>query len=320
MKMQQATPALPTSYKIETGWRHTLKEYKRCRYLLLLLLPVLAYYLIFHYLPMYGVIIAFKDFYPRMGVMGSEWVGFKHFEKLFSGIYFFPVLRNTLIISLGKLLFGFPMPIILCLLLNEVRHVFFKRSVQTITYLPHFISWVILAGIVTEILSPSRGVVNYIIQTLGGNPVFFLGSNSWFRTVLVGSSIWRDCGWQSIVYMAAISGVDAQLYEAADLDGASKLQKMRYVTLPCITPTIVIMFIFAVGGIITDDFDQIYNLLNAKVLNVGDVIGTYTYRVGLQEMNYSYATAVGLFRNVIALVLVTSTNTLSRKLSGSSLW
>ena len=298
----------------------TWKQYKKCKYLFLMFIPVILYFVIFCYVPMYGVIISFQDYYPRLGITGSEWVGFKHFEKLFTGRYFFPVLRNTLIISIGKLLFGFPAPIILCLLLNEVRSLKFKKVVQTISYLPHFISWVVLASIVQTILSPSSGVVNYIIQLLGGEPIFFIGSSDWFRKVIVGSSIWRDTGWQTVVFMAAILSIDPQLYEAADLDGAGRFQKMIYVTLPCIAPTIIIMFIMATGNVIQDDFDQIYNMLNAKVMDVGDVIGTYTYRMGIEKMNFSYATAVGLFKNVVSLILVTFTNAFSRKLSGSSLW
>ena len=298
----------------------TWKQYKKCKYLFLRFIPVILYFVIFCYVPMYGVIISFQDYYPRLGITGSEWVGFKHFEKLFTGRYFFPVLRNTLIISIGKLLFGFPAPIILCLLLNEVRSLKFKKVVQTISYLPHFISWVVLASIVQTILSPSSGVVNYIIQLLGGEPIFFMGSSDWFRKVIVGSSIWRDTGWQTVVFMAAILSIDPQLYEAADLDGAGRFQKMIYVTLPCIAPTIIIMFIMATGNVIQDDFDQIYNMLNAKVMDVGDVIGTYTYRMGIEKMNFSYATAVGLFKNVVSLILVTFTNAFSRKLSGSSLW
>ena len=297
----------------------TWKQYKKCKYLFLMFIPVILYFVIFCYVPMYGVIISFQDYYPRLGITGSEWVGFKHFEKLFTGRYFFPVLRNTLIISIGKLLFGFPAPIILCLLLNEVRSLKFKKVVQTISYLPHFISWVVLASIVQTILSPSSGVVNYIIQLLGGEPIFFMGSSDWFRKVIVGSSIWRDTGWQTVVFMAAILSIDPQLYEAADLDGAGRFQKMIYVTLPCIAPTIIIMFIMATGNVIQDDFDQIYNMLNAKVMDVGDVIGTYTYRMGIEKMNFSYATAVGLFKNVVSLILVTFTNAFSRKLSGSSL-
>lgn len=311
---------IANSSKANSGKQSIWQQYKKCRYLFLLLSPVVIFFIIFNYVPMYGAIIAFQEFFPLKGILGSEWVGFANFKKLFTGMYFLPVLRNTLIISFGKLIFCFPMPIILCLLLNEVRSTGFKRTIQTITYLPHFISWVVLAGIVIEVLSPSRGFVNYIIQFFGGKPIFFVGSENWFRTVVVGSAMWRDTGWQTVVFMAAIVSIDPQLYEAAELDGAGRFKKMLYVTLPSIAPTIIIMFIFATGNIITDDFDQIYNLLNAKVKDVGNVIGTYTYEVGLEQMNYSYATAVGLFRNVIALVLVTTTNAVSKKLSNNSLW
>lgn len=239
---------------------------------------------------------------------------------MFSGLYFWPVFRNTLVISFLKLIVGFPMPIILALLLNEVSCQWFKKSVQTITYLPHFIGWVVLAGIVQQVLSPSTGAVNYVIKALGGNPIFFMGSTRWFRPVVVLSSIWRNCGWDSIIYLAAVSGIDPTMYEAANLDGATRFQKIWYVTLPSLIPTITIMLIFALGGVMNDDFDQIYNMLNAKVMSVGDVIGTYTYRTGLQQMNYSYATAVGLFKNVIALFLVSLSNWFSKKISGSSLW
>ncbi len=297
-----------------------LYEYYQCRYLFLLFVPTIIYFLVFHYAPMYGVIIAFKEFYPLKGILGSEWIGLANFEKLFSGVYFLPVLRNTLIISFSKLLIGFPVPIILAILFNEVRCVWFKKGVQTIAYLPHFIGWVLLAGIVQQVLSPSTGIVNYFIQKFGGDPIFFMGSKEWFRPVVVLSSIWRNSGWQSIIFIAAIMGIDGQLYEAADLDGASRFQRIVHITLPCMVPTIIIMFIFAIGGVMNDDFDQIYNMLNARVMSVGDVIGTYTYRVGLQQMDYGYATAVGLFKNVIALILITTSNFLAKRLSGNSLW
>lgn len=212
------------------------------------------------------------------------------------------------------------MPIILAIMLSEVKSKWFRKTVQTITYLPHFIGWVVMAGIVIQVLSPSSGIVNYIIQALGGEPIFFMGSKEWFRPILVISNIWKGCGWSSVVYLAAIMGIDSQLYEAAELDGASRMQRIIHVTIPSILPTIVIMFIFAMGGVINDDFDQIYNLLNARVMSVGDVIGTYTYRVGLQQMDYGYATAVGLFKNVVALFLIGISNFVSKKVSGSSLW
>jgi putative aldouronate transport system permease protein len=297
-----------------------LYEYKKCKYLFLLLLPVLIYYAIFQYGPMYGIIVAFKDYMPFKGMLGSKWVGFKNFEQLFTGLYFLPVLRNTLLISVYKCIYGFPAPIILCLVINEIRHTVFKKTVQTITYLPHFISWVVLSGIVIEMLSPSRGPINYLIELLGYKPIFFIADVHWFRTVLVGSSIWREVGWQSILYLAAVSTIDPELYSVAEIDGAGRLRRIWNITLPSITPIIVIMLIFSVGSIINDDFDQIFNLYNVNVMSVGDVISTYTYREGLVSMNFSYGTAVGLFRNVIALTLVIITNNVARRLSGSSLW
>ena len=297
-----------------------LHNYIKNKYLFMLLAPVLIYFIVFHYGPMYGILIAFKEFYPAKGILGSEWIGFNNFEKLFTGLYFIPVLKNTLIISFYKLVFGFPAPIIVCLLLNEVRKVAFKRTIQTISYLPHFISWVVLAGIVIEILSPSRGSINYFLQLLGFEPVFFIADTRWFRFVLVGSAVWKEVGWQSIIYLAAVSGIDPELYDVADLDGAGRFRRIWSITIPSIIPIIIIMFIFAAGSIINDDFEQIFNLLNTNVLSVGDVISTYTYREGLQQMNYGYATAVGLFKNTIALILVTFTNYLSRKYSSASLW
>lgn len=314
--MKTTTRAVTCGKKKESVFR----QYVKHKYLFLLLLPTIIYFVIFHYLPMYGVVIAFKEFYPLKGIMGSDWIGFENFKQLFSGIYFWPVLKNTLIISFSNLLFGFPMPIILSIILNEVRCKWFKKGVQTITYLPHFIGWVVLAGIVQQVLSPSTGIINYVIQALGGEPIFFMGTKECFRPIIVLSNIWRNCGWQSVIYMAAIMGIDAELYEAADLDGASRIQKILHITIPSIAPTIVIMFIFAIGGVMNDDFDQIYNMLNPVVMSVGDVIGTYTYRVGLQQMNYGYATAVGLFKNVVALILISVSNFVSRKVSGNSLW
>jgi putative aldouronate transport system permease protein len=269
---------------------------------------------------MWGMLIAFKDYYPLKGFFGSRWVGFKHFEQLFTGLYFLPVLRNTLVISFLKLIFGFPAPIILCLLINEVRHLAFKRTIQTVTYLPHFVSWVVLAGLVIELLSPSRGPINYVIRSLGFKPIFFVADERWFRPVLVASSIWREVGWQSIIFLAAVSQINPELYDVARIDGAGRIRQMVSVTLPSIFPVIVIMFIFATGRIINDDFEQILNLLNPKVMNVGDVIMTYTFREGLQKLNYSYASAVGFFKNVVSFLLVMTTNTIARRMTGHSIW
>lgn len=300
--------------------RSIIREYIKYKYFMLMLLPAIIYYSVFHYAPMYGITIAFKDFYPNRGILGSEWVGLQHFNEVVSGLFFMEVLKNTLIISLYKLLFGFPAPIILAIMLNEVRHLRFKKMVQSITYLPHFLSWVVLSGIVIEILSPSRGPINIMLQNFGISPIYFIAEPKWFRTILVSSSIWKEVGWGTIVYLAAITSIDPELYDVAELDGASRIGKIWNITIPSIMPVIVIMLIFAVGGVINDDFDQIYNLLNAKVMSVGDVISTYTYREGLQRMNFSYATAVGVFKNVVAFILVLAANFIARKTSEYAIW
>ncbi|WP_242985396.1 ABC transporter permease [Vallitalea okinawensis] len=299
---------------------NTLISYKKNSLFFLMLLPAIIYFVIFHYLPMYGVTIAFKDYYILKGILGSKWVGFKHFEDVFSGLFFWPVFKNTLIISFYKLMLGFFAPIVLAIMLNEVSHNKYKKVVQSITYLPHFMSWVVLSGLLIEILSPSRGPVNILLQGIGLEPIYFIAEKSWFRSILVGSSIWKEAGWSSIIYLAAISGIDPQMYEVAELDGASRMRKIWNITIPSIMPVIIIMFIFATGKIIQDDFEQVYNLLNPAVMEVGDVISTYTYREGLERMNYSYAAAVGLFKNVISFALVMGTNYIARRTSDYALW
>ncbi|MEK0312580.1 ABC transporter permease [Cohnella sp. 56] len=296
-----------------------IRRYYAYRYFFLMLLPVVAYFAVFHYAPIYGVLMAFQDFRVLKGISGSEFVGLKHFRELFSGLYFVPVLKNTLIINAYKLLFGFPAPIVLALLINEVMRPGFKRIVQTISYLPHFLSWIVLSGIVIEALSPSRGPINIVLMELGLKPVFFLADTHWFRTVLVSTAVWKNVGFSAIIYLAAIAGINADMYEAAEVDGIGRLQKMYYITLPAIAPVIVIMVILTSGSIINDDFDQIFNLLNANVSSVGDVISTYTYSEGIAKMNYSYAAAVGLFKNVAALVAVLSANFIARRFSDNTI-
>jgi len=292
-----------------------IKDIKRDKLLLTMLIIPLLYYAIFHYGPMYGAQIAFKDYKFLKGIFGSEWVGLKNFKMMFEQPSFLQVFLNTIIISTYKLIFGYPAPIIFALILSEVHHVKFKKTVQTVTYLPHFISWVILAGMFLTFLSPSIGPINLLIKSLGLKPIFFLGDPKLFRGVLVATSVWKGFGWGSIIYLAAISGIDPELYEAAIIDGANRFDKMRYITIPSIAPAISITFIFAVGSIINDDFDQIFNLLNDAVLSVGEVISTYTYRRGLIRHEYSYSAAVGLFKNVISFVLVIITNFFTKKIS-----
>ena len=290
------------------------------RALVFMFVPVVIYYLVFSYTPMYGIIIAFKDYKLAKGIMGSPWAGLTHFQRALNNPDFFRVFGNTLTISFYKLLFGFPAPILLALLINELRHLRFKKIVQTISYVPHFLSWIVLSGILINFFSPSVGVINAVIKAGGGRPINFLADIKWFRPVLIISSIWKEVGWGSIVYLAAITGVDPELHEAAAIDGAGRLRQVLHVTLPAITPVMLIMFIFAVGGIVGDDFDQIFNLYNPTVYSVGDVLSTYIYRQGLESMNYSYSTAVGLFRTVISFALVLFTNFLSKQVSDYGLW
>lgn len=295
-------------------------RYWRNRYLLLLLLPGIVFYLVFRYKPMYGILIAFKDYRFRLGIMGSPWVGLAVFKELLGSKDFWLVFRNTVIISSLKLVFGFPAPIVLALLLNEVRALTFKRIVQTISYLPYFISWVVLSGIFFQILSPSAGPVNYVIKALTGRTLYFLGDPSLFRGTIVGLSVWKGVGWGAVIYLAALAGVNPELYEAAYIDGAGRWQRVVHITLPSILPVIVILFILNVGSIVEDDFDQIFNLYRPVVYSVADVLSTYTYRKGLNEMRYSLATAVGIFQNVLAFILVAITNMVSKRVGEYGIW
>jgi putative aldouronate transport system permease protein len=295
-------------------------QYWKHRYLVILFLPGLIYYGVFCYAPMYGVQIAFKNFIFRLGIMKSPWVGFENFRLLFSMGSFREVFRNTIIISFLKLVCGFPAPIIFALLLNEMRAMRFKKAIQTISYLPHFVSWVILGGLFIQFLSPSTGPINILLKSLGLKPIYFLADKFWFRPVLVATSIWKGVGWGSIIYLASLAGIDPQLYEAANMDGAGRFRKMVNISLPSLAPVITIMFIFSVGGIVKDDFDQIFNLYNPAVYSVGDVLGTYTYRVGLIDMRYSFSTAVGLFTNVISFVLILAANWIAKRINDYGLW
>jgi len=300
--------------------KELFKKYKKQKWLLLALLPGLLYYIVFHYAPMYGVIIAFKNFNFNTGILNSEWVGLDNFKLFLSSPDFLSVMKNTLVISFLNLLVSFPAPILLAIMLNEVGNARYKKIVQTVSYLPHFLSWVILAGLFTEILSPSRGVVNYLIMKLGGEPIGFLTSNTWFRWVLVFTSAWKEVGWSSIIYLASVTNIDPVLYEAACIDGASRIKQIWHVTIPSLIPTITIMLIFAVGKVINDNFDQIYNLYKPVVYPTADVISTYVYRMGIEKMEYSLASAVGLFKNIIALILVLSTNYIADKFGEYGLW
>lgn len=297
-------------------WRHMLRD----RYLVLMALPAIAYFLIFHYYPMYGLVIAFQDYSPGKGIWGSTWVGLKHFEQFFGGYYFVRLLGNTLKTSFYSLLWGFPLPIIFALMLNEFREGAFKRTVQTVSYLPHFISLVVTCGMIINFLSPANGIVNIAVKALGLKPINFLGQPQYFRTVYVASGIWQEFGWNSIIYLAALSGVDQQLYEAARIDGAGRWKQMIHVTLPSIRSTITILLILSVGNIMSVGFEKIILLYNTSTYETADVISTYVYRMGLQSLQYSFSAAVGLFNSVINILMLFMANTLSRRLTGSSIW
>ncbi|HZG78042.1 MAG TPA: ABC transporter permease subunit [Paenibacillus sp.] len=286
----------------------------------LLLLPGLLFLIVFKYIPMYGIVIAFQDFNVFEGIVGSAWVGFQHFEKLFRYPEFYNVLKNTLIISIYKMVVLFPIPILIAILLNEIRHMVFKRSIQTVIYLPHFLSWVIIGGLFTNILSPSSGIVNKIIELFGGEAISFLTDNNWFRTMLVVSQGWKEAGWAAVVYIAAIAGVNPELYEAASIDGAGRVKQMIHITLPGIAATIVLMLILRLGNLLEAGTEQILVMYNPVVYETSDVIGTYVYRIGLGKMQYSFSTAVGLFNSVIGFILILSGNYLSKKLVQRSIW
>ncbi len=302
------------------GWLKSFSGYRKNYVLTLMFIPVIAYYLIFKYAPMYGIVLAFKDYSIRKGILGSPWVGFTVFEELFATHTFVRAFRNTVIISLLRWVFGFPMPIILALMLNELKNLRFKKTMQTISYLPHFLSWIILTGLFTQLLSPTNGPINYIISLLGGKPIYFLADNAWFRSTMVITGIWKEIGWGSIVYLATIAGIDTELYEAAECDGATRWQKMFRITLPLMKPTIVILLIMNCGSILEAGFDQIFNFYNSAVYETGDIIDTYVYRRGIGDMEYSISTAVGLFKNVIGFILVTGTNFIAKRLGEGGIW
>ncbi len=285
----------------------------------MLLLPII-YYFIYHYIPMYGITIAFKKFSIGKGIIGSNWVGFEHFDRLFSSPVFFNVLGNTLIISISKLLFSFPAPIILALMLNEIKNMKFRKLSQTVYYLPHFISWVVLGGIIMDILSPSTGMVNGIIKALGGQPIFFMAKSGYFRTIVVISNIWKEAGWGSIIYLAAMTSINPEIYESAMMDGAGRIRQMWSITIPSITSVIVIVFILNVGKIMSAGFEQIFVLQNNYVLDVAEVIDTYVYKVGLLQLQYSFTTAVGLFKSVVGLILVIITNRIAKMVGEYGVW
>lgn len=292
----------------------------RDRYLLLLFLPCLIYYILFKYVPMWGVLISFKDFKPFVGFAGSKWVGFKHYINFFSNPDAWRIIRNTLLLGVYSLLWCFPFPIIFALALNEITRAKFKKFVQTVSYMPHFLSAVVVCGMLVSFLSPIRGIINTIIKMFGGQAINFLSSAGWFRTIYVASEVWQTLGWGAIVYLAAISNVDPQYYEAARLDGASRLRQIWSITLPCIAPTVATMLILRVGSVLEVGLEKVMLLYSPAIYETSDVIATYVYRQGLISGNMSYASAIGLFSSVVNLVLLVAANYVSKKISDTGLF
>ena len=288
--------------------------------LYLLVLPGLIYFIIFAYGPMYGIQIAFKNYMVTKGIWGSPWVGLKHFKRFFNGYYAGRLIWNTLKINICSLIFGFPLPIIFALMLNELRSKRYKKIIQTVSYAPHFISTVVVVSMVTLMLSPSNGVINAIIQAFGGEAVYFMAEEGWFVPIYVISGIWQGLGWGSIVYIAALTNVDQEVQDAARVDGASRMQRILHVNIPCIMPTIIIMLINQVGHLMSVGFEKVLLMQNSLNAGSSDVISTYTYRSGLINGEFSYSTAIGLFNSVINFILLISVNKISKKLSDTSLW
>lgn len=297
-----------------------LKSLKKDYQLYLLALPAIIYFILFHYWPMYGVQIAFKDFIAVKGITGSPWVGFKHFERFFKSFQFWRLMKNTIGVSLYQLIAGFPIPIIMALLLNQTKNKRLKKTVQTVTYAPHFISVVVLTGMLYIFLSPRNGIINQFLSLFGIDSIFFLGDPKYFKSVFVWSGVWQNAGWGSIIYLAALSGINPELYEAAKVDGATKLRTIWHIDIPGIMPTAVILLIMNVGKIMNVGFQKAYLLQNSLNVESSEIIATYIYKIGLLQSQYSYSTAIGLFNTVINIILLVSVNKISKIVSDTSLW
>lgn len=295
-------------------------NFKRYWQLYVFVFPAIIYFLVFHYWPMYGVQIAFKRYMPSLGIWGSPFVGLQHFERFFGSHYFGELIKNTLGISIYELIVGFPMPVFLALIFNEIRQGPFKKFAQTVTYAPHFISTVVIVGMLVAFLSPSTGIINHIRDLLGFERIAFLEEAKWFKTIYVFSGIWQSTGWNTIIYMAALAGVNPELHEAAAIDGASRFQRVLYINLPSLIPTMIILLILNFGSIMSMGYEKILLMQNSLNMPASNVISTFTYQQGLLDANYSYAAAVGLFNSIINAVLLLTVNKFAKKLSNTSLW
>ena len=300
--------------------KEAVSRIRRYKYLYLLFLPVMLWYILFRYVPMYGIVIAFKNYNVFTGIRESPWVGLLYFKQFFESVFFWRLIKNTLLISFYGLCFCFPAPIILALLFNELPNGLFKKTAQTISYLPHFISTVIIVSMFVEFLSPTRGLVNNIIALFGGERIYFLGNPKYFRTLYTVMNIWRGVGWGTIIYLAALTGINMELYEAAIIDGCGRLRQVFHITLPCIANTIIIMLIFRVGELLSVGAESIILMYNPAIYETADVISTYVYRRGLVESQYSFGAAVGLFNAAVGLALIGITNALAKRYSETSLW
>jgi putative aldouronate transport system permease protein len=302
-----------------TFWQRAARDLTRNKGAYLLLVPVLLYYIIFHYIPMYGAVIAFQDFNVVKGIFESKWIGFENFLDFFNGAFFSRLVINTLAINVLDLIFGFPAPILLALLLNEVRWSPFKRLVQTISYMPHFISVVVVVGMMVDFFARD-GLINNLFRGLLANPTAYMSDPNWFRPLFVGSGIWQGVGWGSIIYMAALSNIDPSLYEAAMVDGAGRFRQLLHITLPGLLPTITILLILRLGSMMSVGYEKVLLMYNPLTYETCDVISTYVYRRGVLATDYSYSAAVGLFNSAINFALVVGANWLSRKVNDTSLW
>ncbi|WP_084423288.1 ABC transporter permease [Cohnella thermotolerans] len=298
-------------------WR---RRWSRDKYLYLMLVPVAIYFILFKYAPLFGEVMAFKNYRLSEGIWGSPWVGLEQFRKLFTSPDFVQILRNTLLLNLYNLLFAFPVPIVLALMLNELRSEVYKRVLQNLLYIPHFMSWIVLGSIVIAVLSPSTGIVNAVLKFFGVEPIYFMASTFWWPISFVGSSIWRDAGFGTILYLAAMASVNPQLYEAAAIDGASRWRQIWHVTLPGIRSTIAILLVLQMGHMMDVGFEQVYTLQNSAVGSVSEVISTYVYKRGIVGLQYSYTTALGLFQSVVSLILVVAVNRFIRAMGERGLW
>ena len=317
--MTDSTNVKPNA-KIISDKRIAFKNYwKLNKELYFWMIPGLVFLIIFKYIPMFGIVISFQDYNIFKGVSGSEWVGFANFAKLFNSPDFYKVFTNTLIISFMKIFLLFPLPILVALVLNEIKNMLFKRTVQTIIYMPHFLSWVIVSGLFVTILS-SNGMVNKVMEMFGLEPISFMMNSKYFRGVLIFTAGWKEFGWNTIIYLAAIASVDPMLYEAAKIDGAGRIKQIIHITIPSITSTIALLFILKLGHVLEAGFTQVLVMYNPVVYDVADIIETYVYRMGISKMEYSFSTAVGLFKSVVGFILVISGNMLSKKFFNKSIW